>query len=65
MNGYGCVCCGFSCLKWEKYYLFCGVFVPSAFCFVHFGVFVIFKCECCLKDVVFIECVMYSLGDKW
>ena len=28
----------FSCLKWEYYYLLCGVFVPSAFCFVHFGV---------------------------
>ena len=44
----------FSCLKWEKYYLFCGVFVPSSFCFVHFGVVVIFKYECCIKAVVFI-----------
>ena len=52
-------------LKWEYYYLLCGVFAPSAVCFVYFSVFIVFGCGCCFKVFGFSGCVICALGDKW
>ena len=55
----------FAGLKWEYYYLLCGVFAPSAVCFVYFSVFIVFGCGCCFKVFGFSGCVICALGGKW